>query len=463
MEDAIEMAIHNSFEAYRNDYQYTLSDLRYKDIRRSTTPTLNFSSTIVDYSRSIQEQWNSDDQQFYPYEIQRLVNSGSINLTQPVMFTGGSFQVSSILRRNQTFAENGNNLNYISAPVIVSYSQDFSKPNYYKWNRRIGDAEFLEAQNQRAVNKENVRIRAINGFFELLIAQNQLSLAELNKQNADSLLWMAREKKVIFAISRADYLNLELQQSNAYIQYEKSLNDLENIRNSFNTFLGLSREQELLCLPIDDLPQIDVELREALAKVYANNPNLLSVKRRLIEANRGLQEAKLQPYNVSLSANIGYNQNRNNINEAYQDLLNQQGISLNVNIPIFDGGRNARSVQRAILAIEYQQKDLENMNIEIENEINQKINNFAITSSQLKSYAKSDTLGYFVYQATKERFILGKANMIDVINAEERRQEARINYLRQLQNYWTQYYAIRQLCLYDFINDQDLVITGVQK
>ena len=461
MEEAIQLALKNSFDIYENQYNFEINKLNWLDQKNATKPTLQFSSTLSNYTRSIQEQWSSEQQQYLPFEVQRLVNSGNLRLSQPISFTGGSLSVTSSLRRNQTFSEDRNILNYISTPVSVSYNHDFSTPNKYRWGMRIGKLRFEEAKLQHIERQEEVASKAVTEFYKLLIAQNQLSIAELEVLNADSLLWMAQEKRNIFAISKSDYLQLELQLSNANIRLEKAQNDLTNKLFSFNIFLGLPVETPLKCLFAPVNKAIAIEKEVALSKVFENNSDQLSIKIKLIETEKFLLEAKRQPYSLSLNANLGLNQNKNKISEVYSDLLNQQGVGLTMSIPIYTGGSNSRRIQRARLALEYQQKTDEQSKIRLTQEIIQRVNDYRITSSQLKAYAKSDTLGRYAYQAVKERFILGKANIIDVIDAEERRQSARLNYLKQLQSYWTQYYAIRRLCLYDFKREEDLLRINV--
>lgn len=450
------MACANSFDAYQTEYTYQLSHLSWLDQRSTLSPSISFSSTISDYTRSIQEQWNSEQQRFLPYEVQRLVNSASFRLSQPVSFTGGELNLSTSLRRNETFGSDFNTLNYISTPVSLSYSQDFSAPNKYKWNNKIGGLKYEEAKKQNVENREQVTISAISAFYELLIAQNQLIIARLNASNADSLMWMAREKKEIFAITRADYLNLELQQSNAQIQLEKAENSLKIQQIDFNIFLGLPLETITECLPKSvDYPMI-ISAELAMEKCFMNNPDLIAISRKLQEAERSLLEARRQAFSLNLNASLGLNQNRTKITDAYSDLLDQQGVGLSFSVPIYNGGRNSRNVQRAKMSLEYQLKEAEQSKIDLGQQIVQQVTNFNITGNQLKAYAKSDTLGSIMYEAVKERFVLGKASIIDMINAEERRQSARLNYLQQMKNYWTQYYGIRKLCLYDFEQNIDL-------
>ena len=54
------------------------------------------------------------------------------------------------------------------------------------------------------------------------------------------------------------------------------------------------------------------------------------------------------------------------------------------------------------------------------------------------------------YEETKQRFMIGKADINSLTLSLNRQQEARRNYIRALQNYWLSYYKIRKLTLHDF-------------
>ena len=54
------------------------------------------------------------------------------------------------------------------------------------------------------------------------------------------------------------------------------------------------------------------------------------------------------------------------------------------------------------------------------------------------------------YNETKQRFMIGKADINSLTLSLNRQQEAQRNYITALQNYWLSYYKIRKLTLHDF-------------
>jgi outer membrane protein TolC len=62
------------------------------------------------------------------------------------------------------------------------------------------------------------------------------------------------------------------------------------------------------------------------------------------------------------------------------------------------------------------------------------------------------------YDRTKQRFIIGKADINSLTLSQSRQQSANTNYIQALQNFWESYYRLRKLTLYDFEFNRPLEI-----
>jgi len=61
-----------------------------------------------------------------------------------------------------------------------------------------------------------------------------------------------------------------------------------------------------------------------------------------------------------------------------------------------------------------------------------------------------------MYEVTKQRFLIGKIAVLDLNNADTRKDQNRRAYVQSLQNYWNYFYNLRGLSLYDFVNRKPL-------
>jgi outer membrane protein TolC len=60
------------------------------------------------------------------------------------------------------------------------------------------------------------------------------------------------------------------------------------------------------------------------------------------------------------------------------------------------------------------------------------------------------------YEVTKQRFLIGKIAVLDLNDADTRKDQNKRAYVQSLQNYWNYFYNMRALTLYDFINKQPI-------
>ena len=85
------------------------------------------------------------------------------------------------------------------------------------------------------------------------------------------------------------------------------------------------------------------------------------------------------------------------------------------------------------------------------------IGNFDIQKSLVESSMRAYDIANVTNAQIRARFIIGKANVNDILLAHSRQQEAQNNYISALQLFWQYYYKIRKLTLYDFDRGMSLV------
>jgi len=94
--------------------------------------------------------------------------------------------------------------------------------------------------------------------------------------------------------------------------------------------------------------------------------------------------------------------------------------------------------------------------IDFEQQVLLKVMQFSLQDDQLLIAAKADTVAQYSYEISKQRFLIGKIDVLDLNVALEDKDVARRGYIAALREFWTYYYEIRQLTQYDFIKQQTL-------
>jgi outer membrane protein TolC len=75
-----------------------------------------------------------------------------------------------------------------------------------------------------------------------------------------------------------------------------------------------------------------------------------------------------------------------------------------------------------------------------------------LTQSQrmLTISAKADTVARKRFEVAKNRYVIGKIGISDLYIAQNERDQALTAYIQALRGFWTAYYHLRRVSLYDF-------------
>ena len=217
------------------------------------------------------------------------------------------------------------------------------------------------------------------------------------------------------------------------------------------SFLNLDKNTQIkLELPshLNDL-QIPVDL--ALQWGRSNNPQLLELKQNILEAERSVDKTKKESrFNASVNASIGFNQVAETFGDVYYKPMQQDLVSVSVSIPLIDWGVRKGKFNMAQNNLNVVKISSRQNEISIEEEVIMTVNDFNIQEQLISSAEEALDLAVLAYDQTRQRFIIGKADINSLTLSQNRQQQAQRNYISALQEYWMNYYKIRRLTLFDF-------------
>ncbi len=132
--------------------------------------------------------------------------------------------------------------------------------------------------------------------------------------------------------------------------------------------------------------------------------------------------------------------------------------SIRLTIPILDWGRGKGRVKMAQSRQELEQARVQQEEIDFEQDVILRVQQFNMQDMQYKIAAKADTVSQLRYDVTKKRYLIDKVTITDMNNAQTDRDNSTGSYVTELHNYWDYYYTLRQLALFDFINNKPLEV-----
>ncbi len=457
LEQAIDIAFRQSIYSFKQKNMYLSKYWEFRTYKATKLPSLDFSSTIFDYDRSIQSDYDSDTQEYEFYSSESLSSDGTMSLTQNIIATGGEISIYSNFDRVQ-YMQSGNHY-FATEPFSISISQPIGGYNDFKWESLLEPLAFEQAKREYLQSLQEMAEETTSSFFDAIMAEINLSIAETNLSNADTLFQIGKGRFEIGTVTQNDLLDLELSYLNASLALSKAKISLYQARYSLNSFLGLEENIKINCLIPSEIPSFKINTSKALEKAFENNPEILNFEQQLIEADRDIAKAKRNNgISADLDANFGFNKESSDFNEAYKGPYgDDQGLYLSLDLPIIDWGQRKGEIQIARSNKEIAMATVRQGKIDFEQEVMIDVMEFNMMEDHVKIAAKADTIALRGYEVTKQRFLIDKVDVIKLNSARNSLDAAKRNYIQSIQDYWSRYYNIRKTTLYDFENNKTLI------
>ena len=422
----------------------------YRTYKANRLPSLTLNLMPAQYYRYITQRYDSNTDMDVYREQQMFSAGGGLSVRQNFDLTGGTFYIDSDLEYMRNFGET-KSTQFSSVPFRVGYSQSLLGYNPFRWDRKIEPLKFEKVKKEFIYNTEVVSEEAVNYFFNLAMAQADYQLARENVASTDTLYSIGLQRHKIAAISRADLLTLQLDKVNARNTLENAQIALKRAMFALASFLNMDKNT-LLELDMPGRPlSMEISVDEALAMAKANNPDFLQQQQNVLEAERDVNKTRVESrFNASLNASVGFNQVAEKFKDVYHKPLQQDLVSISVSVPLVDWGVRKGKYNMAknnlnVVKIAARQEELK-----LEEEVTMTVSDFNIQQRLIMSAEEALDLAVMAYEQTRQRYIIGKADVNSLTLSLNRQQEAQKNYISALKNYWLNYYKIRKLTLHDF-------------
>jgi len=454
LQQVVEMAKGKSIAAKQ---AVTLKENKYwqwRTFKSNYQPQLSLNGILPGYINSFQEVVQPDGTiVFQPVKY----NNSSLNLalSQSIAQTGGTIFGTTQLQRYDDFDRNYKLYNGV--PYGIGYSQPLAKFNQLKWDQKIEPLKYNESKQQYIESMEEIAIKATGYFFDLLLAQVNLQIAETNFENTKNILRIAKEKFDLGKVSRNEILQLELEQLKSQKAVGIAKRDMEISTLNLKTYTGLVNTDKISLLLPKETKSTEISAEKILSEALENRSDAIAFMRRVAEAKRDVAKAKGDNgINATLTARLGYSKSAVNIGKIYESPRSQQMVQLEFDIPILDWGRSKSRMKTAEANKQFTEYAVEQDKQNFTQEIYTQVTLYQMMKEQLVLNAKADSIASEKYQIAKERYVLGNLSITDLSIAFQENDQAKRDFVLGLKDFWSAYYQLRYLGLYDFEKNQKI-------
>jgi outer membrane protein TolC len=433
---------------------------QYRFFRTNYNPQLRLFGNIP-YSKQVSQAPLSDGT-FVNTRINQLNSFMNLGLEQPLPWTNGMLSVNSSVGYFNNYNHDPNSLQskeqWRGTVMSVQLDQPVFAFNPLRWDKLTEPLRFEESKRDYVEQMEFISRESVGRFFDVLESQINLQIAQFNLANNDTIYKIEQGRYNIGTTSQDKLLQVELQLLNSRKDVAQARLDTETRGLRLRSYIGLTASEQLKLVLPEAIPQFEVSVDEAMQYAKKNRAAYIAFERRRLEATREVAEAKGQRWQTNLSASYGLNNNGLVINDLYQNPQQQQQFNLTLSVPIIDWGRNKSRVQTALANKKFNDYVIAQDEVIFEQEIMTQVGNFEMLRLQIEITKKSDEVAQERYNVAQNRYLIGKIDITNLNIALREKDDAKRSYIAALKSFWTAYYDLRRLTLYDFAGKRVLYV-----
>lgn len=448
LQQVVEMAKRNSIAAKQAVTQRETKYWQYRTFKSNYQPQLSLTGILPGYSKTTQQVLQPDGTVLFQ-PVHNDNSSLQLDFSQSITATGGTVYGTTSMQRFYDFDRH--NQFYNGVPYAIGYSQPLFQFNQLRWDKKIEPLKFNESKQEYIESQEQISITVTGYFFDLLLAQVNLQIAETNFTNTEKILKIANLKFDLGKVSKNEILQLQLERLNAQKAVGTAKRDMEIATLNLRSYTGNDDEEKIaLELPGSTI-NMSVSADKVLEEAFANRSNAIAFVRRVAEAKRDVAKAKGQSGLIAtLTANIGYSNTARNIPDVYKNPQNQQLLQLQFAIPVLDWGRSKSRTKTAEANEQFVEYAVEQDKQTFKQQIVTQVTLFNMMKEQLVFTAQADSIASEKYKIARDRYVLGDLSITDLSIAFQENDQAKRDYVAALRDFWGAYYQLRFLSLYDF-------------
>ena len=306
--------------------------------------------------------------------------------------------------------------------IYLQFNQEIELGDKRTARMEAADAFYSKADAELATKKAEIHANVVLAFYELLVAQERVTLAKSSVVVAESALDAASKRVKAGKSSPVEQTKSTVAAASSKIELVQAMTQLNNSRKRLSALWGDNAPSfERATGEVATIPEIS-----SLSNLQSLIDSAPSVKLAKLEidarkAMTRIERSRAIP-NITISAGVVNNQEIG---------LNQALFGLSIPIPVFD--RNQGNVQEAASRTFKAEDEL----IAVKNRIQ---TNLATQYERLNA-ARQATLSLqsdilpnaqSAFDAANRGFSLGKFNFLDVLDAQRTLYQAKSQYINAL-------------------------------
>jgi len=293
--------------------------------------------------------------------------------------------------------------------------------------------------------KQTIVYQTTDFYYVVLNAEDLMRVKEENVKYFQKFYESVNERNKLGSVAIADVYAAQVQLGNAELALIQAQNAHDQAKNGLLSYLALNvMEDYSLVSPFGTDKPVDIN---SFMKNFEDMQTLVSValdkrfdfKSQQLEVNSAVKGETIAFSGVlpSLSANYNYGTGAVSIDKLFDRKSLNVGLSLN--IPIFSRFATETAIQMASINTMNAKEDLLALERQIKIEVKQGYNDLTAAKKSLEVAVKNVTAAEENRKINQERYNLGSATILEVLQANRDYVDAQRNRINTVFDFYRQY------------------------
>ncbi len=425
---------------------------------------INFMAEVPNYSETISSLVDSTGLHYFP--LKQAQFSGNLIISQPLPTNGniylasGIYHVQDYFRHEQSFRLN-TRIGF-DQPIEAFYAY-----NQLKAALKMAELNFKLSRKSLLRAQLDLEYQVAQTFYNLYQAIERERIAYQTLQQQKDAYQLAMNKFKAGVIAEVEALQMEVDLGQARNNYDLSHVEYLSSADALKQLLGLPLEDSLVVNTDLSYPVVHVDLNTAIENGLKNRLELQEQKISIEQQKLNIAQLKVQHMITGkISAYydfIGVKQDprayalQTTFSNAWEELKRRpgnRGISLTINIPLWDWGVNKNQVLAARARLKKMELSLDNQRITIIRDIRNTVMELQTSLKRLQLLEKNVEVAEKSFAISKKRFANGDISSQSLALDRNRLSQAYNSRLNALISYKLLLANIKRKTFYDFVNDR---------
>lgn len=412
--------------------------------------------TPFDYNRNrsfndLFSQWNTNE------DYNSFAN---FSVSQPIAATDGTLSLVNRLGYRDNYSEFQDiRTKTFSNNLYLQLDQPIFTYNRNKLQSKELELNLENAQISNGLQLLTLEQNVTRSFYTFYQRQNELEIAqdEYENQQISYEITVNKVDADLLAMEELYQAELNLATSKSILENNQVL--LNNAADDFKLLLGLDLEEELAVAVDINFITREVDLNKAIQYGLAHRTEL---RQRAIDIERSqfelIRTRALNEFKGAVSLSLGVFGDNEQAPEIYETPTMNPMVAISFNIPIWDWGENKARMDAANATLEINKIDLEVEKNNIIIDIRKVYRNLQNLENQIEIAEQNVKNAQLTYEINLERYKNGDLTSIDLDRFQSQLSEKKSALASALINYRIELLNLKILSLYDFENQEPVII-----